>query len=119
VAAGLAVALAAAANGCEIIANFDRSLIPSEAGGDSGYEGVDGSEGDAVAPADASKDSTASDTGPGVDGGVDSSHQDSGSDASDSNVADTNVHDTNAPDVTDSNVPDNNVPDADAGDDAG
>jgi hypothetical protein len=113
-AVGLSLTLAAAANGCEIIANFDRSLIPSEGGVDAAFD----ANFDAAAPEDAGIDSTVP-----VDSstGVDSGHSDSGQDANvadstatdtgavDSNVADTNVADTN---VADTNAPDTSVEDA-------
>ena len=62
-AVGLALTLAAAANGCEIIANFDRSLIPSEGGVDAAFD----ANFDAAAPEDTGTDTSA----PGVDSGFD------------------------------------------------
>jgi hypothetical protein len=123
-----ALALAAAANGCEIIANFDTSLIPAEGGGDASYS-LDGysaadvgtSEDTGIAPGpdsgaqgDGAVDSTAPvDSSQGTDAAIaDSTAPDTSvadSTASDTSVADTSAPDTNAPDTS---APDTSVEDA-------
>ena len=129
----LALGLAAAANGCEIIANFDTSLIPAEGGSDASYL-LDGfTEPDGVTPEDTGSLPVA-DSGPGgdtslADAGTDSTppnegHPDSGSvdtgtadtSVAETGPADTGAADTNAPD-TSPNAPDTGV--EDASDDAG
>jgi hypothetical protein len=126
-AVGVAVSLAAAASGCEIIASFDRSLIPVDAGAepDAPYERLDGAATDAGA--DSATDATGTtDTGPGVDAHVDASEagQDAGEAGQDANVNDTGTNDGNSTDVTDGSAADTSAPDSsdtgtpDSGDDA-
>jgi hypothetical protein len=124
----VALVLAAAASGCEIIANFDRSLIPDEAGADAPYEATypDGAALDTSIPI--TEDGAAADTSIPTDGGADSSLSDSSSNdgtVGDSTTADVIVADVITADsnVADSNAADTNVPDTspplDASDDGG
>jgi hypothetical protein len=129
----LALGLAAAANGCEIIANFDTSLIPAEGGADATYS-LDGfGEPDGVTPEDTGSP-PAADSGSGgdtslADAGGDSSAADSSSadtsTAADTGTADSSRADTStAPDTgaADTGAADTGAPDTgveDASDDAG
>jgi hypothetical protein len=111
------VAAGAATGGCEIIANFDRSLIPGPNDGaatyDGAFEDVGVPQADTGAPGpDGSK--------PGAEAGVDSST----TDATSPDAADTSVTDSAAPDATDSSVHDTGTDTGvdtgvDAGEDAG
>jgi hypothetical protein len=117
-----ALALAAAANGCEIIANFDTSLIPAEGGGDASYS-LDGYSAADVGTSEDTGIGTGPDSGPQGDGAVDSSiaaDSSQGTDGTiaDSTAADTSVADSKASDtsVADTNAPDTNAPDTSAPD---
>jgi hypothetical protein len=124
VSVALSLAVAGAATGCEILANFDRSKIPAEGGTE------DAAAYDAQYP-EAAEDSGA----PGVDGGQDATVNDAGNDSTaptdspsdvthaadsgDANVTDSNVGDTSAPDATDATAPEDSSTEDAASDDGG
>jgi hypothetical protein len=121
------LALLAAASGCEIIASFDRSLIPLDAG-DASYQDAPYSDG-GTAPDVTSPDAGNPDGGPtpGADGGLDSSVVDSGADANKGDASTVDAadgggpKDSGGPDSSDSTAPvDTGAPDTgeDSGEDA-
>ena len=123
------LALVGAASGCEIVASFNRDLIPTDVDSGVSYDASypdGGGEPDVALPDSGGSDVTAAETSTPLDGGPDGGQADSALDATpgDSSVpdgADTSVPEASVPDtsvpetsVPDTSVPDTSVPDTSA-----